>query len=558
MLLILCEWLFTLACLLPVGNWLHARLFRAEDDPIGDAVLHAVLLGLAACTAYATVWSFFGAVDAVCALVLSGLSLVLLIVRWHALFALAMGAWQRWRTVSWPVRLCGLLLVLIALVKSASPSEIVDEGGYYLPYIRWIERFPLVPGIANIEDRMGFNSAFHMASALFGSAWCVPGGAYDLNGLLLVVVGTWFLGGVEAVVRHRFTASAVLRTFGLFFLMRNVLTTPAADLSNMLFGEVVLMLLMQRIERRNVLRADGGPYILLVYALFVTTIKFSSLLLLLVPAYLIMRALLVRMPVRWPLVIGLAVVLLVPWLVRSYQLSGYLVYPLYQVDSFAPDWKVPRSIAVRQYHYVSEFAKTNAKPEESVALAKRRLSEWVPDWFARENAFNKGMALAIVLATIGMLIGSIWRSRRGLPDVDRSFFVLLLWVLLAVWFLKNPAFRFGWAWAIVFVAFAFHAFFSLLHAERWGRVLALGLFGVFLLQSVAKTMLEGRSVIMRHAVLPEPTASPDFPEEKWHGHPVRVTDLFCWGAAPPCIPADRLERIAPRGLRITDGFRPQR
>src|SRR4030095_333266 len=49
-------------------------------------------------------------------------------------------------------------IFFIAIVKSAGPSELIDEGGYFLPYIRWIEEYRLIPGIANLEDRIGFNS----------------------------------------------------------------------------------------------------------------------------------------------------------------------------------------------------------------------------------------------------------------------------------------------------------------------------------------------------------------------------------------------------------------
>ena len=64
-----------------------------------------------------------------------------------------------------------------------------------------MEDFPLVPGIAKIEDRMGFNSSFHLLCAFFSMREWYEGGLYDVNGFLLVVCCSYFLTGPDRLLR---------------------------------------------------------------------------------------------------------------------------------------------------------------------------------------------------------------------------------------------------------------------------------------------------------------------------------------------------------------------
>lgn len=557
MVLILLSWLFTLCCLVPVGVLVLDRL---PGRVAGAAILpvHAVFTGLIAVVVAATLWSFTGPIGAAFTGSLLTFALLVLAVQRQRFLRLFAELVRRWRGSHVAVRLAFVLLVLIALVKSASPSELLDANGYYLPYIRWIEHFRVVPGIGNIEDRLGFNSAFHMGSAAFGLAWILPGGLYALNGLLLVVAGAWFLGGANELLRQApLSASRVMKVCCLFFLMRNVLTAPAADLANMLYGELVLILLMERIEQGRMAKADQDLYLVFAYALMVTTVKFSSVLLLLGPAYCVVRLFQQRVRMNVAALLVLPVVILAPWMARSYVLSGYPIYPLPAADLFTPDWKVPTETMLRQYHYVGEFAKTNAKPGESGALAHRPIADWAPVWFKRENAFNKAMAVAVILGTVGLLALAVVRRARAW-EVDRIAYVLFLWLLLATWFVLSPAFRFGWAWIIVFVAFACHALCGGVAQGRAVRAGVLALCALFLLQGAVKSFREDRHGLAHQLFRPAPWQDPETFPQPWNGTVVRVAvGEFCGGALPPCFPRSAVGRVVPRGPKVTDGFRPR-
>lgn len=560
MLIVLLGWLFAAFCLLPIGSAVLMALSRPEERELRNVPLvHVLLCGFIAATAFGQCWAYLAPVGRGIDLVLSMVALVILFAQRTRLAAYMRHRFELVRAWSWPVQLGLVALFAIVLLKSASPSEMYDEGGYYMPYIKWIERYRIVPGLGNIEDRMGFNSAFHLASALFGMAWLVPGGTYDLNGLLLLAFGAWCLGGVARLSVAGVPAmSDVMKAFGLFFLMRNMLTSASADLSNILLGEAILLLLMEKIEARTVAVGDRTYLLIGLYAVMVATIKLSSLSIWLAPAYLTVRILrsgpgsaFVRLAVA-------AALVLLPWLGRFPILSGYWVYPLYQLGGPAVDWKVPEAVAERQYHYVSEFAKTNARPGESAYFAAHRgLLEWVPAWFHRENGSNKATALAMGFALLVLVPFAVmrarwlWREHREL-----LLFGALVVVNVLCWFLRNPSFRFGWAWAIALLAFAFHLALSRLAGGKVLRWATLGLLALFTVQNTGKTVLESRPYLAHMLVRPMPVKQVILKEVDLGGIRAQASATNqCWGTVPPCLPLGYDPRLRARGPRVEDGFR---
>lgn len=564
MVIVLLVWAFTFFCLFGMGR-LFAALIGGGRPGLQEHI-HPFLLGfggLILVTVIANCWNYFAPVGMVLNLLVFLVSSLVIVTRHKAVLDHVRHWAARWRAWGWPSRIGLFALLVIALVKSASPSELFDEGGYYLPYIRWIEHYRIIPGLANIEDRFGFNSAFHMASAFFGVQWLVPGGAYALNGAVFLLFGAWCIGALNRLLKPGkiVLMSDVMKLFCLFFLMRNMLTSTAADLSNMFLAEAVLILFVQKIEDRTVERADSLYYLIVAGTLFVTTIKLSSLLVVLIPAYLTIRILAAGQGLQWGRLVLLTALVVLPWLGRSPILSGYLVYPLYQVDLFDVDWKVPKGLAELQYFYVGEFAKTDADMVDSKELAQdRNAVQWVPAWFARENTLNKSMALAMGLSLLGLLTIGTVKFRRNLrehPDLMAFGSILMLGTVL--WFLKNPAFRFGWSWGIILVAFSLYIVLQHIRMLKWLRWGALVLFMLTLALSTVKSVTEGADILPSALLKPAPLPEYGTTDALVGKLDVRIAPPNrCWGVLPPCITTDRVPMLEARGGSVEDGFRDKR
>ena len=87
----------------------------------------------------------------------------------------------------WPkLLLLGALAILVFLPvfnTCTKPACYYDVGLYYLQKIRWLETFPLVPGLGNLLLNLGYNQSAFLVSAF-------------LDGLLPDRIGLWFVGGL--------------------------------------------------------------------------------------------------------------------------------------------------------------------------------------------------------------------------------------------------------------------------------------------------------------------------------------------------------------------------
>ena len=89
------------------------------------------------------------------------------------------------------------ILLLVGLgwisLRTLGPVLNFDSGMYHLQLIEWAQRFPIVPGLANLHDSFGFNNSnFLLAAAI--DRFPFPGqGPHIVNGVLFMAIGGGFL-----------------------------------------------------------------------------------------------------------------------------------------------------------------------------------------------------------------------------------------------------------------------------------------------------------------------------------------------------------------------------
>jgi len=309
--------------------------------------------------------------------------------------------WTReFKTLKWFTKVALLLVFAIAIFKTIGPSYIDDEGGYHLPLIRWIENYPVVPGIANIEDRMGFNPAIYMTNAFFSMTWLFPGGLYDLNSLLFIVFGYAFLRGFDRLLREPFQLSFadLSGALALIFLFRAYLTSMDADFIYIYGSIYLLMIFLRKIELDKIEKPDFAAFIFFLLFAFIVTNKFIIGLL---------TPLAIWIGIRWieakkwhfiSLVIFACLIVIAPWIARNYYISGYLVYPLHFLDVFNVEWKVPLELARGQYDYVSEYARMEiTQPFNEYVNHHYSWRVWFPVWWKHIWGLLIGKILIITL-----------------------------------------------------------------------------------------------------------------------------------------------------------------
>ncbi|MBF0651047.1 hypothetical protein IR083_19710 [Dysgonomonas sp. GY75] len=305
-----------------------------------------------------------------------------------------------------------------------------DSIYYHHQNIRWNEEFAVVPGLGNLDDRFAFNSNYLLMNAIFTFRFMFGEALYPLQSVIIILIACWifyelFKSGYE------FKRFVTLFQFFLFYI---VSIKFICDTSTDLLPNLIIFYIVAR-----VILYPGflKKHILFIYLLpiFLATCKLSVAPFGLIILY--MLAILVKAK-EWRSIFLLNVIalgIIIPWLIRNVVLSGYLIYPLPEIDLFSVDWKIPEIIAIKQKEYIHsigfyffEFIFTDPKSA-----------------YSREPYWLNMMGLIIYVCTVISMVTFIFvliKKRRDIP-YSYSLLFLILILNIVVWFLNGPDIRFA-------------------------------------------------------------------------------------------------------------------
>ena len=417
---------------------------------------------------------------------LSGLAAALLLLHRARLLALLRSYGREWRAAGAGAGLLAAALALLILVHAAQPPVFPDSALYHAQFIQWLHRYPLVPGLGNLEGQLAFNSHAHLLAAFFSPAGAPGRGpalqqtVSSLGFLLLALQHVRRAGGQRRVGRRPWLAGFYLGSLVLLLMaLRPWISSPLADSTAAVLGLLLLGVLLETPR----LPPAGLGWLALLAATAVT-VKPSAGALLLWPLAAALWPAARRRGQRLGLVASVVLLVLLPWLGRNVGLSGYLAYPLAgAVGPLAPGWAVPPARLAADLAEIRLFAR---RPLGDWPLAAGQPPrQWLPVWWAQQEPADKRL-LALVLAGLVLVAGwLVWQSaiKKTPPArlVRHSYLLLYLLLLLGCggWFVAAPALRFGYAYLIGAAVLAPLLVVRALPA-RWGRA-AGGLLGALAL-----------------------------------------------------------------------------
>ncbi len=279
------------------------------------------------------------------------------------------------------MQVLGGLLLLCALTVGTMPSPNIDTGVYHAQSLHWLEEVGVVPGRANIDIHLGFNSAWFVPEALFSWGRYVGSPLQVLNAVFFTLFGWYGLGSLDRLLRRQATPADVVRlvlvpmTFRLLNDLASLSPDPAVSL-------LVFYLLVQGLALpwpqpgRPLLAAQ---VVVVLLSVFAVTLKLSTLPILLLAVWWVGRARLFANGRFLGVMAGLALAVVAPWLVRNVLISGYLVFPV-AVDLFNPSWKFPLAELRLHSDYIREFAR-NKDFYGQISVHDKPLAFWGPLWW---------------------------------------------------------------------------------------------------------------------------------------------------------------------------------
>lgn len=506
------------------------------------------LIGLAAINTVTTVASLFVPINVYTAAVLAVCTLPLLYVSRNDIGQLFTPGETEKTALMW-----SFPFILIAFTVSLGPPRPYDTGLYHLQTIKWIEEYAVVPGLANLHGRFGFNPNIFTFLAATSLADICKQEIFSVNFTIYSILVLHFIRKIQSLFREHGITNILLFNLiilvDILFSLQN-LSSPSP---NFITAVLPLFILSSAADRHEETGLKGYVPIIILCA-YVLTVKLAMLPLMLLALLLIIKHRREYRTIGW-LFAGVAVIML-PWLTRNFILTGWLVYPFPSVDLFSFDWQVPAASVIEEKMHVTGWAR---RPGElHLAAAQMNMSEWFPLWWKRIFIEHKILFTAALAAPVAALVSRfISNNRTGYyawAVTGTSFIGVLFWLLLA------PAIQFGEPFLVTAALSPLLVREFTISKQKWGsrRLPAVLYLTVILLvgiQAKKITRFDLDQIILK----PQPLKVPQgvgFTAYTSGGVTIFAPTIGdrCYDHAVPCTPYPD-SSVVPRSTTLQSGFR---
>ncbi|HWK05611.1 MAG TPA: hypothetical protein VNS58_18350 [Puia sp.] len=327
--------------------------------------------------------------------------------------------------------LISLCLIATLFLFWIIPAGNTDSAGYHYLSILWYEKYKVVPGLANIHGRLAFNPISFIIQAAYSFTDPAGQSIYPLNGVIIGLFFSWLL--IRMLKRKKSPAGLA---YGVLIIMlyRALLiniSSPSPDaLVDVCMSYSMILLFEILLSGEVRLSQVVIPCLIILYSLTAKLYSFPMLLVLPFLFFLLPKnerkgALLLK-------VFGICLFMFVPWMIRNYILSGYIIYPLPWFNFFHPDWQV--SFNVLQYNYYDGAHRIAPSSSASSAFLS---------WLANSIRIAPVNGLQEAAAILSPLCWILLYKKTKLTTPKVFGIWLIIYAGIWIWLFAAPVFRFG-------------------------------------------------------------------------------------------------------------------
>jgi hypothetical protein len=345
----------------------------------------------------------------------------------------------------------GFILVVLRVVylSIGGPTE-YDTTLYHAQIVRWIKEYPIVPGLGNLYHRLAYNNSFHMLASFLDIGVFQNKSFHGLNGFFFLflqinlLIRFWFLCRGDFRISNIFAALFILlEPFLIADIFPPTINSLSTDFPTFVLTGYIILYFIRLLEDGH-LPSKGEFIIGLSITGFAATVKLISAPLLLLPIFVLVKYLkaerlegVIKRNSRFLLILFVIIfTLFAPWATRNVILSGYIVYPVYQVDIFNPDWKMPKAMVIDESRWIQSWARVpNVYPDQ---VLDKGFSHWLKLWVYKQSVIPLGVIFGFHLVILSLFFTYYKKVLFMLLPVYITMSVNLLY-----WFLTAPDPRFG-------------------------------------------------------------------------------------------------------------------
>jgi len=479
-----------------------------------------------------------------------------------------------------------ILFVFVMAYISYMPSSHADDSGCFSPVIKWIQEYGAVPGIANLDARLGYNSTWFDLQALFGFAFLKAGLFNDLNGLLFLYILLYSFHSIDRLLKgessfmNYFRALFFLPVLFIYFGFSHDImlysiqffTNPTYDIPVTFILWMLFFLFLELKDLKTPFFVSVRPYLIIFYSAWLVTVKLNAAPVV-IAALFLLAVLLKEKKYRSALVASsLCFLIAVPWIIKTVISCGYLLFPFVELDILNVDWKLtPRAVLYIESSVMTWAIDPNVFGSTSLLNDRGHFSaatrDWFPVWFNQLNYINTLIFFMMIISGLGWLVIGVSDFVKSKMNFFREHAIDIVFALtilagILLWFARGPAPRYGYGYLVFLsmlsVSRVIYFFINGYHSRYTGIAIlgfilyALVYYGMKIREPLAQVFFKN----------PPPIVSPEYSTDQLgEGKFIHVViEPACGNAPLPSSPKYVYEFLRPayRGNTVKEGFVNQR
>lgn len=448
-----------------------------------------------------------------------------------------------------------LPFILLAFFISLVPPSNYDTGLYHLQSIKWIEEYSVIPGLANLHGRFGYNPNIFTLFSLTSLSKIFNQEIFSINLSVFAILIIYFINKMYSLFKKEGLSNLFLFYAFLFYTILKLhgnLSSPTPDFISTTIIFFIFARILDISNQKE--KIELKSYIpILILGIYIITVKLATIPIILLFVFVFIKYKSEIKKVLW--MIPVLSIIILPWLIRNIILSGWLIYPFPTLDLFSFDWKVPLQNVIGEKIAITGWAREAGA--NFLAAANKNFLSWFPIWWNNCDLTVKlYFSLSLIFPLI-ILVGHLTKKIKfdffANIILITSFFGVLFWLFMA------PSFRFGQSFIVIAaISPLLYLKFNLLQNKIVYSVIIIAL----LVNFTRMTINNYKSIFLKENLLlrPQKIAIPNnisFKVNKIDGLDVYIpTDGDrCYDHKIPCTTPYFDSSISLRGETIKSGFK---
>ena len=295
--------------------------------------------------------------------------------------------------------------VFVLILNALLPPQHGDSQGYHFLTALWIETYKIIPGLANIHGRFGFNSSFFTSTAAFSFTKISGQAIYSVNVVFIGMFYGWLLNRVFTIKNYWYQSIYLIVALFMFRALFIGMNSPMPDsIASIIVVFIFIRLIEDATNIKNILKAE--TILIICLAAFALTVKLNTVPLILPAIYLFICKQLYKEKKIVLLLSVIIAIIVLPWLIRNYIISGYFAYPVAFTGFLHPEWQIPLEALKFDKILINNGPKLISEDWEM--LDQLTFFEWFPKWVLAHKDVGalislSGVFVALLCGAFGLI-----------------------------------------------------------------------------------------------------------------------------------------------------------